>query len=347
MDADIKVFVNSIKEKMGIEFSVYNADGSLIVGDATAPDTVPTDFDEVKSYSNINKTLFTIKYKNKTFIGAIDGVGQTDRVCALLLGKLAENSLFSEMGLSCEEFYKAIVLGEMNQEQISRYMRKYSLEDGSAFVMVVSVTPSSLVEVKDVLKTYGAEGRDFVVKIDDSQLAFVKFVGDDSDEYRSSNEYAEFLRQSVYEETGDKVRIAIGGTVKTVFDLSSSFAQAMTAVRMSKAMVSKGDVHSFKEYMLIKMLEDLPKFKLNEYLEMLLDSNAKAIFLDEEMTNTAEEFLENSLNVSETSRKLYLHRNTLTYRLDKIEKATGLNIRKFSDAITFRLITVLTKLTNN
>ena len=77
---------------------------------------------------------------------------------------------------------------------------------------------------------------------------------------------------------------------------------------------------------------------------MLMDTNAREIFDDEEMVNTAEEFLENSLNVSETSRKLYLHRNTLTYRLDKIEKATGLNIRKFSDAVTFRLITILSKL---
>ena len=95
---------------------------------------------------------------------------------------------------------------------------------------------------------------------------------------------------------------------------------------------------------LIKMLEDLPKYKLNENLEMLMDTGAREIFNDEEMINTAEEFLENSLNVSETSRKLYLHRNTLTYRLDKIERATGLNIRKFSDAVTFRLITILSRL---
>jgi carbohydrate diacid regulator len=113
---------------------------------------------------------------------------------------------------------------------------------------------------------------------------------------------------------------------------------------MRNAVDSKGDVHSFKEYILIKMLEDLPKYKLNESLEMLLDTGAKEIFSDGEMINTAEEFLENSLNVSETSRKLYLHRNTLTYRLDKIEKATGLNIRKFSDAVTFRLITILSRL---
>ena len=92
------------------------------------------------------------------------------------------------------------------------------------------------------------------------------------------------------------------------------------------------------------MLEDLPKYKLNEYLDSLMDFSTKEIFLDEEITSTAEEFIENSLNISETSRKLYLHRNTLTYRLDKIEKETGLNVRKFNDAVTFRLITILSKL---
>ena len=113
---------------------------------------------------------------------------------------------------------------------------------------------------------------------------------------------------------------------------------------MCLAVNSKGEIHTYKEYVLVKMLEDLPKYKLNEYLETLLESGASGIFSDQEMTNTAEEFLENSLNISETSRNLYLHRNTLTYRLDKIEKMTGLNIRKFSDAVTFRLITILSRL---
>ena len=137
---------------------------------------------------------------------------------------------------------------------------------------------------------------------------------------------------------------AVGGTVKSASDLNTSFNQAATVKRMSKNLGAKGGVHSFKEYVLIKMLEDLPKYKLNEYLELLMDERAREIFDDDEMTSTAEEFLENNLNVSETSRKIYLHRNTLMYRLDKIEKATGLNIRKFSDAVTFRLITILSKL---
>ncbi len=344
MDADIKIFINGISEKTGIEFSVYDAGGNFIAGKGNVGDVVPSDFDGIKAFANINKTLFYIKYKSKCFIGGIDGVGQAEKNYAFLIGELAENSFFKESGLSRTDFCKAILFGETSHSQISRYMRKYGMKDMPAFVMVVSVENFNTEEVKNVLKNYGTDGLDFVVETGENQLAFVKFADIDSDEYQSSTEYAEFLRQSIYEETGAKVKISIGGTVKTFADLSTSFSQAMTAVRMCKAINSKGDVHSYKEYMLIKMLEDLPKFKLNEYLETLLDSGAREIFEDEEMVNTAEEFLENSLNVSETSRKLYLHRNTLTYRLDKIEKATGLNIRKFSDAVTFRLIIILSKL---
>ncbi|MBQ3492891.1 MAG: helix-turn-helix domain-containing protein [Clostridia bacterium] len=344
MDADIRIFISGIREKTGINFSVYDAGGDYIAGNGNIGDTVPTDFEGIKRYPTLNKTLFYIKYKSKCFIGSIDGCTETEYNYAFLIGELAENSYFKESGLSRTDFCKAILLGETNHSQISRYMRKYSMKDMPSFVMVMSVSPVSIEDVMQVLKTYGNEGLDFVVKIDDSQLAFVKFIDEDSNEYQSSTEYAEFLRQSVYEETGVSVRISIGGTVKTIADLSTSYSQAMTAVRMCNAINSKGEVHSFKEYMLIKMIEDLPKYKLNEYLETLLDSGAREIFLDDEMINTAEEFLENSLNVSETSRKLYLHRNTLTYRLDKIEKATGLNIRKFSDAVTFRLITILSKL---
>lgn len=344
MEADIKIFINGIREKTGIDFSVYASSGEFIVGDGKASATVPTDFEGIVSDNANNRTLFYIKYKSKCFIGSINGVGETQKNYAYLIGELAENSFFKESGLSRQEFCKAILLGETNYSQISRYMRKYAMRDMPAFVMVIGAAKNSIKEVQNLLNNFGSEGLDLVVKVDDEQLAFVKFIDDESEEYQSSTEYAEFLKQFVYEETGVPIRIAIGGTVKTVADLSTSFSQAMTAVRMRNAVDSKGDVHSFKEYILIKMLEDLPKYKLNESLEMLLDTGAKEIFSDGEMINTAEEFLENSLNVSETSRKLYLHRNTLTYRLDKIEKATGLNIRKFSDAVTFRLITILSRL---
>ncbi len=343
MDIDINLFINGIREKTGIDFSVYGEDGALIVSGVNAPKSVPTDFESVFLDTANGRTLFHIKYKNKNFIGCLDGATDVEKNYAHLIGELAENVFIKESGLSRTEFYKAILLGEINYSQILRHQKKYNVQDAPAFVMIV-MAETRHNEVVNVLKNYSEGCSDFVVKMEDNQLAFVKFVDQTNDEYQSSTEYAEFLRQSVYEETGVSVRISVGSTVKTLIDLSSSYSQAMTTLRMSNAVNAKGEVHSFKEYILIRMLEDMPKFKLNENLEILMDSGAKEIFGDQEMIDTAEEFLENSLNVSETARKLYLHRNTLTYRLDKIERATGLNIRKFSDAVTFRLITILSKL---
>lgn len=344
MDADIKIFINGIREKTGIEFSLYATNGEFIAGSEPSNVPISTDFEGIMLDEKNSRTLFTIKYKSKGFIGLIEGAGEVQKNYAYLIGELAENSYFKESGMSRKDFFKAILLGETNYTQISRYMRKYAIKDMPAFVMIIGIANNKIEEVKAILSN-SVEDMDFVVKVDDEQLAFVKFILDDlSEDYQSPTEYAEFIKQSIYEEMGASVKIAIGGTVKTIADLSTSFSQAISAFRMYNALGTKGDIHSYKEYILIKMLEDLPKYKLNENLEMLMDTGAREIFSDEEMINTAEEFLENSLNTSETSRKLYLHRNTLIYRLDKIEKATGLNIRKFSDAITFRLITILSRL---
>ena len=94
----------------------------------------------------------------------------------------------------------------------------------------------------------------------------------------------------------------------------------------------------------MKILEDIPEAKLAQYFTEITDEHCKEVFEDVEMLSTAEAFLQSSLNVRETSRNLYMHRNTLLYRLDKIEKATGLNIRQFPDAVSFRVLTVLHKL---
>ena len=338
---DFLFFIDRIKEKTDIDTTVFSDKGLLIAGGIPG-ETLKDCSDNLRSDEHY--TYFPLRYKNKNYIGRIGVGGESGRKYAYLIGELAENFFFKETDLSVSGFYKAILFGELNYSQLRRYSVKYSVPDTPCFVMIIRVSKGSVSDIMSVITNYGNDEYFFVVAIDDSQCAFIKFVNDNEYEFQSSTEYAEMLKQSVYEELGVPVRISIGGTVKSVYDLTSSYQQAMTAARMSKTIASKGEVHSFKEYILVKMLEDLPKYKLNEYLEILLDANAKEIFEDSEMINTAEEFLENSLNVSETSRKLYLHRNTLAYRLDKIEKATGLNVRKFSDAVTFRLITVLARL---
>ena len=222
-------------------------------------------------------------------------------------------------------------------------MMKYAVKNTPCFVIALSAQKQTD-DILSLIVQYGGNSSDTAVKLDEKNCALVKFVGEEEDEYRSATDYADFLTQSLREELGVEVSAGVGSTVKTLKDIALSYSQASGALRYAAAFSSGSGVHSYKEYMLVKMLEEVPDFKLSEYHDELNADDAKDIFEDEEMLATAEEFLENSLNVSETSRKLYMHRNTLLYRLDKIEKATGLNIREFPDAVSFRVLTILYKL---
>lgn len=340
MENDIIAFANNIRDNTGIGFDVYSASGEFIAGEDKG--AVRLDFDGIYADAERSRTLFRFRYKNKNYVGAIAGVNSASQNYAYLICELAEQS-YSKSNLSKEEFFKSVLFGEANYYTIKKYSKKY-LKSGKSCVMLISLDSGREREVYTVVNGYVEGSSDFVCELEDGLLALVRFLDVENGEYRSVAEYAEFLVQSVYEETGVKIGVFIGGTVENAADLASSFGQAISAHRMNDAMNRPSGVHSFKEFIMVKMLEDMPKFKLSEYLGMLLDPSAREIFEDREMVATAEEFFENSLNVSETARKLYLHRNTLNYRLDKIEKATGLNIRKIPDAITFRIITVILKL---
>ena len=171
----------------------------------------------------------------------------------------------------------------------------------------------------------------------EEHCVLVKFVGAEDSEYRSTMDYAEFLVQSLKEELGIYAQAGVGATVRELKDVAMSYIGAENALRYADVFEMKGEVHSYREFLLVKMLEGIPEGKLSQYLAEMTDEHFKEIFEDEEMLTTVEAFLQSSLNVSETSRNLYMHRNTLLYRLDKIEKATGLNVRQFSDAVSFRV----------
>lgn len=340
MENDVIAFALNIRNNTGIVFDVYSETGEFVDGENRG--NIPTDFEGVYSDAARSRTLFKFRYKNKNYVGAIPGVKSESKNYAYLICELADQS-YAKGNLSKEEFFKSVLFGEASYYTIKKYAKKY-FKSGKACAMLIALDSGREQEVYNVVNGYIEGSSDFVCALEDGLCALVRFLGDENGEYRSVAEYADFLVQSVYEETGMRVGVFIGGTVENAADLATSFSQAISAHRMNDTINHRAGVHSFKEFIMVRMLEDLPKFKLSEYLEMLLDPQAREIFEDKEMISTAEEFFENSLNVSETARKLYLHRNTLNYRLDKIEKATGLNICKIPDAITFRMITVILKL---
>ena len=326
----------NIAEQLGVQFAYYRED-------ALKKDVPVCDrqFDEITDVGE--HVFFRFSYKQNGYIGVLFSVAEEVKRYAVLLPAYIESFAEKESDLTKSEYLKKILLGECTSKSILKFENKFSVGGFECFVLVVHV-PKLMTEALGLIAQYAGNSLDTVVRIDDENCAFVKFLKSEEQEYHSSADYAEFLVQSLNEELGVDVVVGVGSTVKGLKDASLSYAQAASALRYAEVFEDKGSVHTYREYMLVKMLEDVSESKLVQYLSELMDDGCKEILEEEEMVATAEEFLRCSLNVSETSRNLYMHRNTLLYRLDKIEKATGLNIRLFPDAVSFRVLTILYKL---
>ena len=335
MNTELKAFIEEFTNKTGMSIFVYQKNEL----------NLQNSLDEIYLDQENNCTLFPFLFKGENLIGKIEGTMESNRAIAFLFKSLAENSLSTELKLDKSEFLRRVIFGEMGYAQYRRLAQKYQIPNSPCFVMLIGLSSAVKFEdLSEVMANYGDRGMDFALKVKEGECVFIKFIDEDSKDYTSATEYGEYLSCSVYEELGETLAISIGGVVKNPFELSVSYSQAVSALRMGETLGIKGGIHSYSEYALVKILEDMPKYKLNEYIAILAQESSAEIFSDKEMTDTAEAFLENNLNVSETARILYLHRNTLTYRLDKIQKHTGLDLRKFSDAVTFRLMTILFKL---
>ena len=224
------------------------------------------------------------------------------------------------------------------------FVNKYSIPKSPLFVMMIKSESGRAVEVQEFLRNYYV-GSDGSVVLSPESCVYVKYIEqDDTIEEFSPIKQAEMLKRFIFEESGLNVSIYIGATVKNIFDVAISYSQALAAEKMSELLSLTGGVFAYKDFILAKMIEDYSNSKIEEYFNALTGDGGKELMQDKELLTTGECFLSNNLNVSETAREMYIHRNTLIYRLDKIEKLTGFDIRKFSDALNFRIMFILSKL---
>ena len=336
---ELEKLAKETAEKLAIAFYYY--------AENSRPKDIPVcekQFDNVTDDGQY--TFFRFYFKGVGYIGVLEGAGETQFNYATLLPAYIESFTEKETDLSKTEYLKKILLGECSSLGVYKYATKFSVRNSACFALVLRV-PKMMEETIAVIEQYGGNSLDTVVKMSEDTCVLVKYMDENNAEYQSAVDYAEFLAQSLEEELGIEVSVGVGSTVRDVKDIAQSYARAENAIRYADQFGSggrSGRVHSYREFVLVKMLEDIPESKLAQYLSDLTDETFREIFENDEMLETAEEFFHSSLNVSVTSRNLYMHRNTLLYRLDKIEKATGLNIRSFSDAVSFRVLTLIHRL---
>lgn len=139
-----------------------------------------------------------------------------------------------------------------------------------------------------------------------------------------------------------QVRVAMGSVVSDLKDISRSYKEAKIALEVGKIFYEEKNTINYNRLGIGRLIYQLPISLCKMYIEEIF-KDIRIEDFDEETLNTVNKFFENSLNISETSRQLYIHRNTLVYRLDKLQKNTGLDIRVFDDAITFKIALMVAK----
>ena len=271
--------------------------------------------------------------------------GSSDDV--YMVGKLAAFQLSSLLTAYKERFDKDNFIKNLlldNLLLVDIYNRAKKLHIATEVRRVVFIIESNRDRVNAALETVraylGPKSKDFVTAVDEKNVIVVKELAP-GEGYEEMYKVAKDMKDAV-EQEGEDIRVALGTIVGEIKEVSSSYKEARMALDVGKIFFDDRAINAYSDLGIGRLIYQLPIPLCKMFIREIFDGRSPDDF-DEETLTTINKFFENSLNVSETSRQLYIHRNTLVYRLDKLQKSTGLDLRVFEDAITFKIALMVVK----
>ena len=240
-------------------------------------------------------------------------------------------------------FIKNVMLDNILPGDISIKARELHFNnDTTRAVLLIRITEPGEVSIFDVIQNlFPDKTKDFVVNINESDIALVKEVKANI-ESRDLEKLARSIADSLGSEYYTHTLVGIGTAVANIKDLARSFKEAQVALEVGKVFDTEKTIVSYENLGIARLIYQLPTTLCDMFLKEVF-KRGSIESLDHETLFTIQKFFENNLNVSETSRKLFVHRNTLVYRLEKIRKLTGLDLREFDDAIVFKVALMVKK----
>ena len=203
-------------------------------------------------------------------------------------------------------------------------------------VYVIETKVEKDLGARETLKTlFASKTKDFITAVDEKSIILVHELKAEEG-YEEADQVANMIRDMLNSEAMSSVRIAYGTIVEEIKQVSKYYKEAKMALDVGKIFYSEKKVIAYNTLGIGRLIYQLPISLCQMFMKEVFGDNIPDS-LDEETLITINKFFENNLNVSETSRQLFVHRNTLVYRLEKLQKSTGLDIRVFDDALTFKI----------
>ena len=341
--------IEGLKSIARVEFCIMDADGKETAsttdmsGSARAAADFaasPADSQEVQGYQ-----FFKIYDEQQLeYVLVASGAGED----VYTIGKMAafqiQNLLVAyKERLDKDNFIKNLLLDNLLLVDIYSRSKKLHIQtDVPRAVLTVESSGGRDSNVLELARSYfSVNSKDFVTEVDEDKVIVVKEFPD-GDDQKEMDRTAKALWAFLKKEGLKGIRIAYGTVIQEIKEVSRSYKEAKMALDVGRIFFGDREIIAYSELGIGRLIYQLPIPLCKMFIQEIFGGKSPDEF-DEETLGTIYKFFENSLNVSETSRQLFIHRNTLVYRLDKLQKSTGLDLRVFEDAITFKIALMVVK----
>lgn len=347
-----QILQNTIDGLKGIaraDFSVMDVDGREVAAtaDMTGISAVAAEFAASPADSQEIQGCQYFKIYDEQqleYILAVSGEGEDIYMIGRLAAFQVTNLLIAyKERFDKDNFIKNLLLDNLLLVDIYSRAKKLRIRtDAPRVAMIVETEKGRDGNILELVRThFGNSSSDFVTAVDESNVIVVKELPSE-DSGSEIAKTAQALVQRLAKEKVQNVRIAYGTIVGEIKEVSRSYKEAKMALDVGKIFFDDRQVIAYSELGIGRLIYQLPIPLCKMFIREIFGATSPEEF-DEETLTTVDKFFENSLNVSETSRQLFIHRNTLVYRLDKLQKMTGLDLRVFEDAITFKIALMVVK----
>ena len=324
--------IDGLKTISKTDFCVADVEGKVVV--QTFPEPVsneleissfaqsPADSQTVKDYQ-----FFKVYDEQQLEYILIAGGGEDVHMVGKMAAFQIQNLLIAyKERFDKDNFIKNLLLDNLLLVDIYNRAKKLRIEVNVRRVVFI---------LESVKSVFTGKNGDFITAVDEKSIIVVKEL-ELGDGYEEMERIAASILEAVGRDEEGKTHIAYGTIVKELKEVSRSYKEARMALDVGKIFFSDRDIIAYSSLGIGRLIYQLPIPLCKMFIKEIFENKSPDDF-DEETLTTINKFFENSLNVSETSRQLYIHRNTLVYRLDKLQKSTGLDLRVFEDAITFKI----------
>ena len=340
----IQTSIDELKAITKVDLCVYDLNGTWVAGSVETTDLTQgliRDFAYSPADSQVIGTHHLLKiYDEGDLLYVLVAKGYSDDV--YMVGKIAvcqiQNLVIAyKEKIDRNGFFQNLILDNMLLVDIYNRAKKLRIEVSAARVIyLIEAGGEKDGMVMELLRgMFSPQTGDYVTAVDENSVILIKSV-DAEASVKDLEAIADTIVDMVSTEIMINVRVSLGTLVNELKDLSKSYKEAKMAMDVGKIFYAEKSVAAYHSLGIGRLIYQLPVNLCKIFIEEIFGDNVPTD-LDDETLNTLNKFFENNLNVSETARQLYVHRNTLVYRIERIQESTGLNIRSFDDALTFKI----------